>query len=235
MKDGDMTSTAFDVVIGPESRVTGRYYGANDPAVAALLVLAHGAGAGQDHPFMVGCARGLANRGLATVTFNFPYMERRSKAAPNPAPQLEACYRRVVTTVRDRGWLEGRALVLGGKSMGGRMASHLAAAPGELPFPIAGLVFLGYPLRPPGRPDKLRIEHLPSIAAPMLFVQGTRDTFGTPADLAPILAKLPALTTVQAIEGGDHSFKVSANKARQAAVIESILDDVVSWVRARLA
>lgn len=223
-------SEPFEIVIGPESRVTGRHYAAAEPQVAALLILAHGAGAGQDHPFMVTSARGLAARGLATVTFNFPYMERRAKV-PNPAPQLEACFRSVIAAVRDCGWLAGRALALGGKSMGGRMASHLASAPDDLPVPVSGLVFLGYPLRPPGRPDKVRSAHLSSIAAPMLFVQGTRDAFGTPADLAPIVATLPAPTTILAIEKGDHSFKVTSSRDAQALVIEKLLDDVAAWVR----
>jgi predicted alpha/beta-hydrolase family hydrolase len=224
---------SFAIVIGPESQVTGRYYAAAEPTVPALLILAHGAGAGQDHPFMTAAARGFAARGLATVTFNFPYMERRS-SAPNPAPQLEACWRQVIVSVRDRGWLKNRALVIGGKSMGGRMASHIAATPGELAVPPAALVFLGYPLQPPGRPDKIRSAHLPSIAAPMLFVQGTRDTFGTAADLAPIVTGLSRGTTILAIERGDHSFKVSSVKATQAAVIEKLLDDTVAWVRERV-
>ena len=116
-------------------------------------------------------------------------MERKSKGAPNPAPQLEACYRGVIAAVLDRGWLKKRALFIGGKSMGGRMASHLAADPAQLAAPLAGLVFLGYPLHPPGKPQQLRSAHLPSIVAPMLFVQGARDTFGTPADLAPVLGE----------------------------------------------
>jgi uncharacterized protein len=226
-----MLSESFPIVLGPELQVTGRYYAASEPAVKALFVLAHGAGAGQDHPFMTGAARGLAARGLATVTFNFPYMERKSKGAPNPAPQLEACYRGAIATVRDQGWLKGKALVIGGKSMGGRMASHIAAEPALLPAPIAGLVFLGYPLHPPGKPAQLRSAHLPSIVAPMLFVQGTKDTFGTPADLAPILAPLKAKSTVMPIEGGDHSFKVTANKEKQAAIIDKILDDIVAWIK----
>jgi predicted alpha/beta-hydrolase family hydrolase len=229
------TTESFAIPLGSELSVTGRYYAAGDPTVAALFVLAHGAGAGQDHPFMTGAARGLAARGLATVTFNFPYMERKSKGAPNPAPQLEACYRAVIAAVRDRGWLKKRALFIGGKSMGGRMASHLAADPAQLAAPLAGLVFLGYPLHPPGKPQQLRSAHLPSIVAPMLFVQGARDTFGTPADLAPILAKLPAPSTVIAIEQGDHSFKVTSNKDKQAAIIDRILDDVVAWIRERAA
>ena len=228
-----MTPQTFQIELGPESNVTGRYYAPADPGIPALFVVAHGAGAGQDHPFMTAAARGLASRGLATVTFNFPYMERKSRGAPNPAPQLEACYRSVISAIRDRGWLQGRALVIGGKSMGGRMASHIAADPASLPAPIAGLVFLGYPLHPPGKPQQLRSAHLPAIVAPMLFVQGSKDTFGTPADLEPILALLQAKSTVMPIVGGDHSFKVTANKEKQAAIIEAILDDIVAWIRER--
>jgi predicted alpha/beta-hydrolase family hydrolase len=220
-------SESFAIALTAESTVTGRYYAPDKPELPALFVLAHGAGAGQDHPFMTAAARGFAARGLATATFNFLYMERRS-GAPNPAPQLEACYRAAVATIRDRGWLEGRRLVLGGKSMGGRMASHLGADPGTLVAPIAALVFLGYPLRPPGRPDKIRAAHLSSITAPMLFVQGTRDAFGTPDELAPFLTGLPA--TVLAIDKADHSFKVSSVRDKQALVFEKILDDVVAWI-----
>jgi len=226
-----MSPETFEVVIGPGSRVTGRYYPAQGKG-RVLVVLAHGAGAGQDHPFMVSCARGLAARGLAAVTFNFPYMERRAKV-PNPAPQLEGCYRQVIATVRDRGWLEDRALVIGGKSMGGRMASHLGAAPGDLVAPIAGLVFLGYPLHPPGKPTQQRSAHLPSISAPMLFVQGERDAFGSPAELEPILAALPAPVTVVPIARGDHSLKVSGqSREAQAAQFDAILDRITAWIQA---
>jgi uncharacterized protein len=225
-----VTPETFDIVLGSESRVTGRHYTASSDA-GGLLVLAHGAGAGQDHPFLVSVARGLAARGLPTITFNFPYMERRSKV-PNPAPQLEACYRRVVATVHDRGWLKNRALFLGGKSMGGRMASHLAAAPADLPHPIAGLVFLGYPLHPPGKPAQLRSAHLPAIAAPMLFVQGARDAFGTPDELAPILASIATPSSVMTIDRADHSFKVSGqSRAAQAAQLDAILDRIIEWVK----
>jgi predicted alpha/beta-hydrolase family hydrolase len=219
--------------VGLESSVTvsGKRYVAATGDVPALVVLAHGAGAGQDHPFMVASAGGLAARGLDAVTFNFPYMERRA-GAPNPAPQLERCYREVIAALASRGWLERRALIIGGKSMGGRMASHLAAEPESLPHPIAGLVFLGYPLHPPGNPAKARTAHLPRIQAPMLFVQGTRDTFGSPGELAPVVATLPAKVTVHAIDGGDHSFKVTGGgKAAQGQVLEGILDVVAQWVR----
>ena len=157
-------------------------------AAATLLVLAHGAGAGQHHPFMTAMAARLAARGITVVTFDFPYVHEGRKV-PDRAPALEACFAAVADwAVTTRDDAPGRRLLLGGKSMGGRMATHLAAAGfsalnGAGP-PLAGVVALGYPLHPPGRPDQLRDAHLPAIAAPVLIVQGSRDTFGTPAELA---------------------------------------------------
>ena len=197
-----------------------RYPAASGPS-SSFVLLAHGAGAGQESPFMVKAATGLATRGIDAATFNFPYMERRSKV-PNPAPQLEACYRSAIAAIRANGWLEGRQLVIGGKSLGGRMASHVAAS-GDSPHPIAGLVFLGYPLHPPGNPDRVRSAHLPAIAAPMLFVQGERDAFGTPAEIEPLLPTLRVPATIHRVAGGDHSFT--------RANLDTILDGVASWIR----
>jgi predicted alpha/beta-hydrolase family hydrolase len=220
----------FTVDLPNAGSVSGRRYAAARSA-PALVVLAHGAGAGQEHPFMVASAQGLASRGLDAVTFNFPYMERRA-SVPNPAPQLESCYRTVIATLAERGWLDRRALVIGGKSMGGRMATHLAAAPALVARPLSGVVLLGYPLHPPGNPAKARVEHLPAIAAPLLFVQGTRDSFGTPEELAPVVATMRAPVTIHRVEGGDHSFKVTGRpKGSQPQVLEEILDVVERWVR----
>ena len=201
------------------------------------IVLAHGAGAGMTHPFMVGCATGLAARGFDAITFNFPYMEKRAKA-PNPAPQLEACYRTLIATLAERGWLTRRRLVIGGKSMGGRMATMVASAAdaGSAPLahPIAGVVALGYPLHPPGQPDKLRVAHFATLRTPLLVIQGTRDTFGGPDELTPHLAPLGAKATIHPIERGDHSFKVTGlPKGTPAnAVLNGILDTVAAWCRA---
>jgi predicted alpha/beta-hydrolase family hydrolase len=206
----------------------------------ALLVLAHGAGAGQDHPFMTGCARGFAARGLATVTFNFPYMERKSKGAPNPAPQLEACYRHAIAAIHDRGWLEGRALFIGGKSMGGRIATHLAADPAEWPAgvsPLAGAVVLGYPLAPPGgRRSGDRVSHLRRLRVPTLIVQGTRDVFGSPDEVREAVFADGAAPPIDItpVEGGDHSFALLKSSAREpAAVHAEIQDGIAAWVRAK--
>ena len=200
------------------------------PAAAPglTLILGHGAGAPQTSDFMVTFARAFAQRGLTTVTFNFPYMEARRRM-PDRAPVLEAAFRAVIDAVRGRpDWGRDR-LVIGGKSMGGRMASHVAAAGLD---ELAGCVFLGYPLHPPGRPQQLRAAHLGRIREPMLFVQGARDTFGTPEELAPILAPLGPAVRLHVIADGDHSFKVPRRgPASQETVFASVQDEVAGWAR----
>jgi predicted alpha/beta-hydrolase family hydrolase len=126
--------------------------------------------------------------------------------------------------------LKGNRLAIGGKSMGGRIASQVAAQP-ESAGDIAALVFLGYPLHPPGRPDKLRDTHLPDIKAPMLFVQGSRDTFGTPDELREVFKKHHLNPTLHVVEGGDHSLKVPKSAGvPQASVYENVMDEIASWV-----
>jgi predicted alpha/beta-hydrolase family hydrolase len=202
------------------------YRAAETDRAAATLILGHGAGAGQNSDFMVSFARALAGRGIDTVTFNFLYTEQKRRI-PDPNDRLEACYRAVIEAVCAK--LSGNRLAIGGKSMGGRIASQVAAGGGADP---AGLVFLGYPLHPPGRPDRLRDRHLTDISAPMLFVQGSRDTFGTPEELRPIIAKLAAPVDLYVVEGGDHSFKVPKRSgAPQAEVHRAIQDHVAGWLR----
>lgn len=193
------------------------------------LILAHGAGAPQRHPFMVTFAHGLSARGLDVLTFNFLYAEQKRKV-PDRMPQLVACFRAVIDVARAEIPSARERLFIGGKSMGGRAATHVAAGDPELA--IDGLVLLGYPLHPPGRPDQLRDAHLPDVRRPMLFVQGARDTFGTPSELKPILASLTPLPTLHHVEGGDHSFKVAGRdaKARQAAIYAEIQDTIVEWI-----
>jgi uncharacterized protein len=175
-------------------------------------------------------ATALALRGIETITFNFAYTEA-GRRVPDRNDRLEAAWRRMIAAYRD-GEVGARArrLAIGGKSMGGRIASQVAAADGD---GLAGLVFLGYPLHPPGRPEKLRSAHLPQIRAPMLFVQGSRDTFGTPDELAPILKSLHAPAELCVIDDGDHSFKVRKSAPlSQSAVFDFILDTVERWLRA---
>lgn len=194
-----------------------------DGDAAAVLVLAHGAGAGQKHPFMVATAKGLAARRISVVTFDFPYMRAR-RHVPDKAPVLEAAFRDVIDATRE--WSGAPDLVIGGKSMGGRMATHLGAQ--ELAG-VRGIVALGYPLHPPGRPDKPRTEHLPSIRVPVLIVQGERDTFGTPDELKPVLTTMKqSKVMLHVVDGGDHSLTVRGKKKDEA--FNQVLDVVARWI-----
>jgi predicted alpha/beta-hydrolase family hydrolase len=186
---------------------------------------------------MVRFATALAVRGIDTVTFNFLYSEQRRRL-PDRNDKLESCYRKVIDAVRsERFHRDTGKLAIGGKSMGGRIASQVAAAS---PDGVAGLVFLGYPLHPPGRPDKLRSKHLRDIRAPMLFVQGSHDAFGTPDELGPIMRELTAPANLCVVEGGDHSFKVPKRSAKGASkratmsqdqVYDFVLDEIERWLR----
>ena len=213
----------MDVAPGVQTSV--RVYGDAD---ARTLILAHGAGAGHQSQFMVACAGALSDLDISVVTFNFIYTEQGRRLPDRPA-LLERCYRAVIAAVRDE--IGDRPLFAGGKSMGGRIATQVAAAdPG---LDLAGLVLLGYPLHPPGKPDQRRDAHLPSVAAPLLFVQGSRDTFGTPAELAPVLARIGDRATLHVVEGGDHSFKVSGNdREEQNAVHAGLYRRVADWMTA---
>jgi predicted alpha/beta-hydrolase family hydrolase len=143
---------------------------------------------------------------------------------------LEACYRAVIETARTRTASAAQFLFIGGKSMGGRIATQVAAADPALL--LAGLVLLGYPLHPPGRPAQRRDQHLPAIGRPMLFIQGERDAFGTPAELQPIVNGLRPSPTLRVVEGGDHSFKLPRkDPAAQTGVFANIQQDIVTWVR----
>lgn len=223
---------SFAIEIAPARKVAATSYPAGKQQTAGItLILAHGAGAGQGSPFMVNYATALSQRGIDIVTFDFPYMEERRRL-PDPKDKLEGCYRAVIAAVLQR-MASGRGrLAIGGKSMGGRIASQVAA--GDLPE-VSGLVFLGYPLHPPGKPDQLRDKHLLAIKAPMLFVQGERDTFGTPAELKPIIGKLKAPVELFEIAGGDHSFKVpKKGGVPQEDVHKAIQGRIDRWLCATL-
>ena len=201
--------------------------GIDSPRLPAALVLGHGAGAGQYSPFMVGFASALAALGVDTITFNFLYTEQKRRL-PDRRPVLESCYRAVIDLVPRELESAQHLLFIGGKSMGGRIATHVAASDPRLP--LAGLVLLGYPLHPPGRPTERRDAHLPAVRRPMLFVQGSRDTFGTPDELEPILAQLNPRPTLHVVAGGDHSFKV-AKSLDQSAVYRNIQQTIADWLR----
>lgn len=189
-------------------------------------MLAPGAGAPKTHPFMEHVSRGLADADLRVVRFNFLYMEA-GRRSPDRQPVLEETFRGVLDSLSDE--RSGRRVVLGGKSMGGRMASHVAAARVE----ADGLLFLGYPLHPPGRPEKLRDRHLYDIDKPMLFVEGTRDPFCPLGTLERVRAKLPAPNELVVIEDGDHSFKVRKSSGRSTTdAWNEIVDEAASWIGA---
>jgi len=219
----------FKVELNEYQSVTATLYGAKAKARQGVtLILGHGAGAGQMSGFMVRFSNELAARGIDTVTFNFLYTEH-GRGIPDKNDKLEACYGAVINTVRGHKKLKRNNLAIGGKSMGGRIASQVAALGiGDL----TGLVFLGYPLHPPGKPDQLRTKHLPDIKAPMLFVQGSRDAFGSPEELRPVLKRLKSPTKLYVVEGGDHSFKVPKSAGvSQDEVYTAVLDEITNWLR----
>jgi uncharacterized protein len=171
------------------------------------VVLAHGAGAGLDSDFMAFMADALVDRGLQVARFNFVYIERGRKS-PDKNDVLEDTFRSVIDALAEE--RAGKKLVLGGKSMGGRIASQVVASGPE----ADGLVLHGYPLHPPGKPERMRDAHLHSIKVPMLFIEGTRDPFCPLDTLEKVLAGLDAPTELAVIEGGDHSFKVRKSSGR---------------------
>jgi predicted alpha/beta-hydrolase family hydrolase len=194
-------------------------------------LLGHGAGANQLSGFMRMFARGLAARGLDVMTFNFIYMEQ-GRSVPDQKPKLESCFRAVIEAIGKHRKLKSNRLVVGGKSMGGRVASQVVAARADAPLAldVSGLVFLGYPLHPPGNPEKLRVEHLEQIKKPMLFVQGTRDALGTPEEIQPFVKDLRPPAKIYAIEGGDHSFKAPKKFGMdQPQVYEAAMDEIARW------
>ena len=189
----------------------------------AALVLAHGAGAGQKSAWMVKAARALADRGISCATFDFPYITAGRKV-PDKAPVLEAHWRAMLDEAKAA--FGALPLFIGGKSMGGRIASHIAA---EGVDDVRGLVFFGYPLHPPGQPGKRRDAHLPRIDQPMLFIQGSADTFGNEAEMQ---ALVPALQrgTLHVVGGGDHSLKVKGGAKAVEAAFESAIDTAATWI-----
>jgi uncharacterized protein len=214
------------VRINRDAQVTALIYRAAEPRLETALILAHGAGAGQQSTFMTSFATAFAELGVDAITFNFLYTEQRRRI-PDRRPALEACYASVIQAVKSE--LGGTMpLFIGGKSMGGRIATHVAAD--GLAESPQGIVLLGYPLHPPGRPNERRDAHLPDVRCPMLFVQGSRDTFGTPAELAPVLARMSPAPDIHVVEGGDHSFKVSRNAERQQATLREIQQIVAGWI-----
>jgi hypothetical protein len=191
---------------------------------SVLYVLAHGAGAGMRHPFLEAVAQGLAARGIATLRYQFPYMERREKRTDPPAV-AEAAVRAAVEAAR--AGAPDLPLIAGGKSFGGRMTSQ-AQATGALPG-VRGLVFLGFPLHAPGNPSETRAKHLEDVAIPMLFLQGARDSLADVTLIRRVTDRLGLRATLHVVEGGDHSFKVPKRSGRSDG---EVLDELASVIEA---
>jgi predicted alpha/beta-hydrolase family hydrolase len=192
----------------------------------ACLVLAHGAGAGMRHPFLEAVANGLAGRKIATLRYQFPYMERGSKRPDQPRLAQATVRAAVAAAAR---FVPGPPLLAGGKSFGGRMTSQAQA---ESPLPdVRGLVFLGFPLHPPGRPADERGKHLFDVQVPMLFLQGTRDDFASLSLLRPLIERLGQRATLELIDDADHSFHVPARTGRKnEEVLTGMLDRLLAWI-----
>jgi uncharacterized protein len=190
-----------------------------------LYVLAHGAGAGMRHPFLESISQRLAEQGIATLRYQFPYMERRARRPDPPAVATAAVRGAVVEAAR---LAPGLPLLAGGKSFGGRMTSTAQA---EQPLTgVGGLVFLGFPLHPPGRPDDKRAEHLAKVQIPMLFLQGTRDEFADLELLQPVVRRLGARATLHLVEDGDHSFHVPKRSGRtDDDVMGELVQALTGW------
>ncbi|KQY54654.1 alpha/beta family hydrolase [Lysobacter sp. Root494] len=196
------------------------------PDARACYVLAHGAGAGMTHPFMAACAQGLAARGIATLRYQFPYMERGSRR-PDAPGVAHAAVRAAVAEATQR--LPELPLFAGGKSFGGRMTSQAQAAS---PLPgVRGLAFLGFPLHPAGKPSDERAAHLSDVEVPMLFLQGSRDELASLDLLEPVVARLGAKATLTVFDDADHSFHVPARSGRKdAQVLAEVLDMLAGWL-----
>ena len=192
----------------------------------AAYVFAHGAGAGMSHAFMASVAEGLAERGIATLRYQFPYMERGSKR-PDAPKVAHGAVRAAVARAAEL--LPGLPLFAGGKSFGGRMTSHAQA---QSPLPgVRGLVFVGFPLHPAGKPSDERARHLSEVTVPMLFLQGTRDELADLALLKGVAGRLGARATLEIFEDADHSFHVPARSGRRDPEVRTaLLDAVAAWV-----
>jgi len=190
-----------------------------------LYVLAHGAGAGMRHPFLESIAPRLAERSVATLRYQFPYMERRARRPDPPAVAAATVRAAVIEAARVA---PGLPLVAGGKSFGGRMTSTAQA---EVPLAgVRGLVFLGFPLHAPGRPSDKRAEHLAQVRIPMLFLQGDRDEFADLKLLKPVVKQLGERATLHLAEGGDHSFHVLKRSGRtDTEVMAELVETIVVW------
>ena len=219
-----MVAKPVTITVNDTIRVSGLLQ--KPPRARTCYVLAHGAGAGMDHPFMENVARGLASRGVATLRFQFPYMERGTRR-PDPPPLAHATVRAAVAAAL--ALLPEFALIAGGKSFGGRMTSQAQA---NAPLQgVYGLAFLGFSLHPAGRPSHDRAEHLFHVQKPMLFLQGTRDTLASLEQLEPLCQRLGKRATLKLFADADHSLHVPTRTGRKdSQVLGDVLDALVAWL-----
>jgi predicted alpha/beta-hydrolase family hydrolase len=211
------------IPVGEDRRVSGLLL--RPERAWACYVLAHGAGAGMSHPFLEAVAGELGARGIATLRFQFPYMEARARR-PDPPKLAETTVRAAVAQAARL--LPGLPLFAGGKSFGGRMTSQAEAA---APLPgLRGIAFLGFPLHPAGRPSIDRSAHLERVSVPMLFLQGTRDALAETTLMEQVAGRLGARATLQFFTDADHSFHVPARSGRTDAEVRSaMLDALAAW------
>lgn len=222
--DVDAVAVSIESAAAPVSALA-----LSPPQARAAYVFAHGAGAGMAHPFMAAVARGLAERGIASLRYQFPYMERGSKRPDTP--KVAHVTVRVAVAEAARRWPR-LPLFAGGKSFGGRMTSQAQAL--EPLAGVRGLVFLGFPLHPAGKPSDERAAHLSDVRVPMLFLQGTRDELAAPERLRPLVARLGDGATLHELAHADHSFHVPARSGRSDEdVMRELLDAFSAWLGAR--
>lgn len=241
-----VSPVAFKLPGDPDTTVAAALYAPEgDRRLDALFVFAHGAGAGHFHPFMTSYASALAARGITVVTFNFPYMETKRRT-PDRAPVLEDAFRRAVVGAVEHRHVKASKLFIGGKSMGGRIATQVAAAiaprdgaqDNAAKWPAApkpsGVIAFGYPLSPPrGKRTGDRVAHLKTLTVPTLIVQGTRDPFGGPDEVKEALADAspPPPIDILTVDGGDHSFAVLKSSGRDQNLVHAeIQDAVAAWI-----
>jgi predicted alpha/beta-hydrolase family hydrolase len=220
----DETETRFDVPLPSGPIEVDAAYGRPDDAWATIAI-AHGAGAGYAHPFLVGFARAMRAEGVATLRFNFPYIQLGRRM---PGPAAHAVLTWTAAIARAEEYAQGCPVWASGKSYGGRMAS-MAAAEGAID--PAGLIYLGYPLHPPGDPSKARVAHLPSIVPPQLFVEGTNDPFIDPRSQLEDAVASCRSASIAWIDGGGHSFEVKGRKRPADEVGAGLAALAAAWMR----
>lgn len=227
-RDGAGRARATEIEVPAVGRVSGLLL--EPPHASALCLFAHGAGAGMRHPFMEAAARALADRSVATLRYQFPYMERGG-GPPDRHPVLVATVRAAAEVAVARARRDDLVLVAGGKSMGGRMTSAAAA---EAPLPgVRGLVFFGFPLHPAGKPSTGRGDHLADVGLPMLFLQGTRDRLADLGLLRSVLAGVEPPPRLHVVEAADHGFHVTKRSGRtDAEAIEELANATAGWLSA---